>query len=148
MKLAACTGSQRKAVDSDDSEAEVEVNSGAEEGWTPSGPKSGKGASLEEPDDLSDVSEEEVEDAGGTFRLGEQDERFQDFSKSLKIKDDAANRSLIVYLPIQNKFPIPNKITFCTLAQRDVTYNTYVVRCGLFLVAGWNLRNVYDCFLI
>lgn len=98
VKLATCSASQRKAVDSDYSEAEVEANSGAEEGWTPDGAKAGKGAGLEEPNDLSDVSDEESEEAGGTFRLGEQDERFQDFSKSLKVKDDAANRSSIVHI--------------------------------------------------
>jgi hypothetical protein len=89
-----CMLSQRKAIDLD-SEPEAEADSGAEEGWTPYGTKTGKTTSDEEPDDRqepSDASDEEQKNTGETFRLGEQDEKFQDFRKSLEIKDDAVNR--------------------------------------------------------
>lgn len=89
---------KRKAIDLD-SEPEAEADSGAEEGWTPYGTKTGKTTSDEEPDDRqepSDASDEEQKNTGETFRLGEQDEKFQDFRKSLEIKDDAVNRPLWV----------------------------------------------------
>jgi hypothetical protein len=54
-------------------------------------------AELVEADEL----DEDLLDEGGTFRLGQQDEEFHDFS-ALKLKDDAHNRQVNCGQPANN----------------------------------------------
>lgn len=83
VTLFSCQNPQRKPAVVEDDSSEYEV--------------------VDEKAELEEVSEddEKIENDGDTFRLGQQDDEFQDFS-SLALKEDAHNRWVMLLLRLRH----------------------------------------------